>query len=66
MKYSHVCMIGAIAILGPGPPDVMNAPARMQMSYQKLHPGSGCLTVRIQMDGPVRVIQINDVKQRVR
>ncbi|XP_053397930.1 intermembrane lipid transfer protein VPS13D-like [Mercenaria mercenaria] len=55
---------GAIAILGPGPPEGCTVPPRMQMSYQKLHPGSGCLTVRIQMDGPVRVLQINDVKQR--
>ena len=56
---------GAIAMLGPGPEDG-RVPKHMSLSSQKLHPGSGCLTVRVIMDGPVRVLQINDISQRVR
>ncbi|KAL4233287.1 Vacuolar protein sorting-associated protein 13D [Mactra antiquata] len=55
---------GSLAVLGPGPDEGVEVPACMRISHQKLHPGSGCLTVRIQMDGPVRVLQINDVQQR--
>ena len=52
-------------MLGPGPEDDTNVPKHMCISSQKLHPGSGCLTVRVTMDGPVRVLQINDISQRV-
>ena len=51
-------------MLGPAP-EGFPSPTHMQMCQQKLHPGSGCLTVRIQMDGPVRVVQISDIQQRV-
>ena len=55
-------------MLGPGPvdpSDTDNIPLHMLVSNQKLHPGSGCLTVRVQMDGPVRVLQIADIRHRV-
>ena len=52
-------------MLGPGPVDTSNVPSHMLVSSQKLLPGSGCLTVRTTMDGPVRVVQINDINQRV-
>ena len=61
-------ILGAIAMLGPGPADstdTANIPLHMLVSSQKLHPGSGCLTVRVQMDGPVRVLQIADIRHRV-
>ena len=61
-------VIGAIAMLGPGPADptdTTNIPLHMLVSSHKLHPGSGCLTVRVQMDGPVRVLQIADIRHRV-
>ncbi|KAH3833861.1 hypothetical protein DPMN_107177, partial [Dreissena polymorpha] len=55
---------GAIAVLGPAPDDLSRVPDNMLMCIQKLNPGSGCLMVRMQMDGPVRVLQINDVQHR--
>ena len=56
-------------MLGPGPADpsdINSIPLHMLTSSEKLHPGSGCLTVRVQMDGPVRVLQIADIQHRVR
>ena len=56
-------------MLGPGPADPSDTnsiPLHMLTSSEKLHPGSGCLTVRVQMDGPVRVLQIADIQHRVR
>ncbi|XP_055954862.1 intermembrane lipid transfer protein VPS13D-like [Patella vulgata] len=61
---------GAIAVLGPSPnfvpklPDSPSypcpVPAHMLVSRQKLRPGSGCLSVQVIMDGPIRVLQIAD------
>ncbi|WAR08719.1 VP13D-like protein [Mya arenaria] len=56
---------GAMVILGmaqveEGAP----IPPHMRMSMQKMNPGSGSLAVRTQMDGPVRVVQINDQQHR--
>ncbi|KAL3882452.1 hypothetical protein ACJMK2_028790 [Sinanodonta woodiana] len=60
--------VGAIAVLGPGPssnnPDE-EIPAHMIMSSEKHRPGSGVLSVRVIMDGPIRVLQIADTQQRV-
>ncbi|XP_052810385.1 intermembrane lipid transfer protein VPS13D-like isoform X2 [Mya arenaria] len=57
---------GAMVILGmaqveEGAP----IPPHMRMSMQKMNPGSGSLAVRTQMDGPVRVVQINDQQHRI-
>ena len=38
----------------------------MLISRQKLRPGSGCISVRVSMDGPIRVIELVDIQQRVR
>ena len=54
-----------MAILGPGPSDGAAAAPHLLVSMVKMNPGSGCLTVRTQMDGPVRVVQINDKQHRV-
>ncbi|KAL8611447.1 hypothetical protein ACOMHN_014502 [Nucella lapillus] len=67
---------GALAVLGPGPEhlssqgsevdaqEVAAVPLHMQVSRQKLRPGSGCLSVRVTMDGPIRVIKIIDIQHR--
>ena len=52
------------AVLGPEnhciPP-----PIEQLVSRQRLRPGSGFLSVRITTDGPTRVLQILDIKERV-
>ncbi|XP_076466689.1 LOW QUALITY PROTEIN: intermembrane lipid transfer protein VPS13D-like [Babylonia areolata] len=68
---------GALAVLGPGPEyrssqgsevDAQEAgavvPLHMLVSRQKLRPGSGCLSVRVTMDGPIRVLEIVDIQHR--
>ena len=40
-------------------------PRHMLISRQKLRPGSGCISVRVSMDGPIRVIELVDIQQRV-
>ena len=58
-------------VLGPPAPvcyDRMpgsDIPVEQAISRQKLRPGSGYLAVRVATDGPTRVLQITDVKQKV-
>ncbi|XP_076236647.1 vacuolar protein sorting 13D [Calliopsis andreniformis] len=51
------------AVLGPqthtNPP-----PIEQRVGRQKLRPGSGFLSVRVTTDGPTRVLQVLDVKER--
>ncbi|XP_059165407.1 intermembrane lipid transfer protein VPS13D-like [Physella acuta] len=57
---------GAIVVLGPGP-DVKESNSvlsHMLISKKKLRPGSGCVSVRVKMDGPIRVIELVDIFQR--
>ncbi|XP_043480928.1 vacuolar protein sorting-associated protein 13D isoform X1 [Leptopilina heterotoma] len=53
------------AVLGPethcSPP-----PIEQRVSRQRLRPGSGFLSVRVTTDGPTRVLQILDIKERNR
>ena len=59
-------LIDAIALLGPGPPKTCGKiPCHMQISRQKQRPGSGCLSVMVLMDGPVRVLHISDIQKTV-
>ncbi|CAE1274656.1 VPS13D [Acanthosepion pharaonis] len=54
----------SIALLGPGPPKTCKKiPRHMQISRQKQRPGSGCLSVMVLMDGPVRVLHISDIQK---
>ncbi|GFN93642.1 vacuolar protein sorting-associated protein 13d, partial [Plakobranchus ocellatus] len=39
-------------------------PQHMLISRQKLRPGSGCISVRVSMDGPIRVIELVDIQHR--
>ncbi|GFR72193.1 vacuolar protein sorting-associated protein 13D [Elysia marginata] len=42
----------------------LHVPRHMLISRQKLRPGSGCISVRVSMDGPIRVIELVDIQQR--
>lgn len=54
---------GAIAMSGPGPLKPGHRVGNhMLISRQKLRPGSGCLSVRVLMDGPIRVLEIADIQ----
>ncbi|XP_076684056.1 vacuolar protein sorting 13D isoform X4 [Andrena cerasifolii] len=54
---------GSEAVLGPqthtSPP-----PIEQRVGRQKLRPGSGFLSVRVTTDGPTRVLQVLDIKER--
>ncbi|XP_014472245.1 PREDICTED: vacuolar protein sorting-associated protein 13D isoform X2 [Dinoponera quadriceps] len=54
---------GSEAVLGPetsgNPP-----PIEQRVGRQKLRPGSGFLTIRVTTDGPTRVLQALDIKER--
>lgn len=39
-------------------------PAEQGVHWQKLRPGSGCLSVKIVMDGPTRVLQVTDFRNK--
>ncbi|XP_060085097.1 intermembrane lipid transfer protein VPS13D-like [Ylistrum balloti] len=54
---------GAVGVLGPCPPS-SSVPIQAQMSSQRLHPGSGHLSVRVMMDGPIRVLEITDTQKK--
>uniref|UniRef100_A0A336MDN8 CSON015545 protein n=1 Tax=Culicoides sonorensis TaxID=179676 RepID=A0A336MDN8_CULSO len=41
----------------------MGVPFEQAIERQKLRPGSGCLSVKFKMDGPIKTIEIKDVKQ---
>lgn len=70
-------LAGAVAVLGPGlhsyssQGSEVDAPLKttvaqhMLISRQKLLPGSGCLSVRVTLDGPIRVLEIVDIQNRV-
>ena len=57
-------IVGSEAVLGPqthcNPP-----PIEQMVARQRLRPGSGYLSVRVTTDGPTRVLQILDIKERV-
>ncbi|KAH9492089.1 Vacuolar protein sorting-associated protein 13D [Bulinus truncatus] len=60
---------GALAIFGPVPEHRPFSPAtsvfnHTLISRQKLRPGSGCVSVRVSVDGPIRVIELVDIQQR--
>ncbi|KZC09178.1 Vacuolar protein sorting-associated protein 13D [Dufourea novaeangliae] len=54
---------GSEAVLGPqthsSPP-----PVEQRVGRQKLRPGSGFLSIRVTTDGPTRVLQVLDIKER--
>ncbi|KYM95934.1 Vacuolar protein sorting-associated protein 13D [Cyphomyrmex costatus] len=54
---------GSEAVLGPqthsNPPSI-----EQRVGRQKLRPGSGFLSVRVTTDGPTRVLQVLDIKER--
>lgn len=58
-------IVGSEAVLGPqthcNPP-----PIEQKVGRQRLRPGSGYLSVRVTTDGPTRVLQVLDIKERVR
>ncbi len=62
--------LGSDVVLGP-PSSICymrtgsGLPIERAITRQKLRPGSGCLSVRVATDGPTRVLQITDVKQKV-
>lgn len=39
-------------------------PFEQAIERQKLRPGSGCLSINFRMDGPIKTLQIKDVKQQ--
>ena len=61
---------GSEVVLGPSAPVCFmrmpdGCPVEQAISRQRLRPGSGFLSVKVTTDGPTRVLQITDVKQRV-
>jgi len=56
--------VGSEAVLGP---QINNSPpsTEQRVGRQKLRPGSGFLSIRVTTDGPTRVLQILDIKERV-
>ena len=54
-------------VLGPSPPvmKVKDVPVEMQVSRQRMRPGSGLISVKVITDGPTRVLQITDIKYQV-
>ena len=57
-------------MLGPAAPVCFmrmpdGSPIEQAISRQRLRPGSGFLAVKVETDGPTRVLQIADVKQKV-
>jgi len=63
-KKNVAVFVGSEAVLGPqthgNPP-----PIEQRVGRQKLRPGSGFLSVRVTTDGPTRVLQVLDIKERV-
>ncbi|XP_021344106.1 vacuolar protein sorting-associated protein 13D-like, partial [Mizuhopecten yessoensis] len=56
---------GAVGMLGPCPSSTSSSvPILAQMSSQRLHPGSGHLSVRVMMDGPIRVLEVTDTQKK--
>ncbi len=44
----------------------LGVPVEQAISRQRLRPGSGFLSLRVITEGPTRVLQISDVKQKVK
>jgi hypothetical protein len=64
--FFYVFVTGAIAVSGPGPSTTgLRVGNHMQIARQKLRPGSGYLSVRVLMDGPIRVLEIADIQNEV-
>ncbi|XP_075234181.1 vacuolar protein sorting 13D [Lycorma delicatula] len=60
---------GSEAVLGPPQPvcyrtTEQGLPLEQAVSRQRLRPGSGYLSVKVDTDGPTRVIQIHDIKEK--
>jgi len=58
---------GAEVVLGPIPKgchSTKNIPMEMNIGRERMRPGSGFLAVRIIPDGPTRVLQITDIRNR--
>ncbi|XP_058797313.1 intermembrane lipid transfer protein Vps13D isoform X2 [Phymastichus coffea] len=51
------------AVLGPQT-HCTHPPIEQKVSRQRLRPGSGYLSVRVTTDGPTRVLQVLDIKER--
>lgn len=63
-------MVGCEAVLGPPQPVTHRlteegVPLEQAVSRQRLRPGSGFLAVNVLTDGPTRVLEITDIKQKV-
>ena len=43
---------------------MQNIPMEMNIGRERMRPGSGFLAVRIIPDGPTRVLQITDIRNR--
>jgi len=56
--------LGSEAVLGPQTNN-SSLSAEQRVGRQKLRPGSGFLSIRVTTDGPTRVLQILDIKERV-
>jgi hypothetical protein len=61
---------GSEVVLGPPAPVCYmrlpsGCPIEQAIGRQRLRPGSGFLSVKVTTDGPTRVLQITDVKQKV-
>ncbi|KAL0131079.1 hypothetical protein PUN28_002577 [Cardiocondyla obscurior] len=54
---------GSEAVLGPQTHD-NPPPIEQRVGRQKLRPGSGFLSIRVTTDGPTRVLQVLDIKER--
>ncbi|XP_012219117.1 intermembrane lipid transfer protein Vps13D isoform X2 [Linepithema humile] len=54
---------GSEAVLGPTH-DLSSPPIEQRVGRQKLRPGSGFLSIRVTTDGPTRVLQVLDIKER--
>ena len=66
----YTVIAGSEVVLGPSAPVCFmrmpdGCPIEQAISRQRLRPGSGFLSVKVTTDGPTRVLQITDVKQRV-
>lgn len=63
-------IVGCEAVLGPPQPVTHRlteegVPLEQAVSRQRLRPGSGFLAVNVLTDGPTRVLEITDIKQKV-
>ncbi len=71
MPDTIYAIAGSEVVLGPPAPVCFmrlpdGCPIEQAISRQRLRPGSGFLSVKVTSDGPTRVLQISDVKQKVR